>query len=304
MIPSLRKTWTLLVVAAVAVLGVGFVTFRDLARDVFVECRNGVVVEHIDAEDALLPLEAVPLGDASGFTVVYDRVTPDKRIPGLRHYEGVRLTTTSCATPHDGCVCSDVPLPWVEKTVRAEPSDVRLFRHAASGEYVVRGRTWTMTHDETLAIFRWSPSPVRRFVPSRALSARHVPSLVVVVALGALAIAALRARRAIAYAGGMHAWREATLTAEGMLQDEAGATIGVLASGRRRGPGPVIVDPNTLGSASVYRELPVVARRDVAAGTHARWLEATHLRLRDARALCVISTACALLGLAARFLGA
>jgi hypothetical protein len=305
---TLRKTWTLLAVATLAVLGVGFFTFRDLFRDVFVTCKTGFVVEDVDAEGiTLAPLDLVPFGDKSGFVVAYDRVVPDKKNYGLSRYEGVRITTTSCNTvaPGDDCACSSVPLRWVEKTFRATPSDVHLYRHAASGDYVVRARTWTMSSEETIAIFRKSAAPVCRFVPARALSRRHVPSLVVLVAFGALAFGAFRARRAIAYASGMSAWKESTLSSDGMLQDESGATIGVLASGGRRvPPGPVIVDPSSLGSGSVYRELPVVARSLVAAGDHARWAEATALRLRDARSLAAISAACAVLGLVGHFLGA
>jgi len=64
----------------------------------------------------------------------------------------------------------------------------------------------------------------------------------------------------------------------------------------------VLVAPSALSRAGLYRDMPVVQRRDVAEGTHARWSSGTMLRLRDARTLAVISTASALLALVARLL--
>lgn len=123
------------------------------------------------------------------------------------------------------------------------------------------------------------------------------------LALGALGIAIVRSRRAMSYALRIHAWTPAKLTPEGLLESDGGETLGTIAAqswATRVPDGPVLVAPSALSRAGLYRDMPVVQRRDVAEGTHARWTSGTMLRLRDARALAVIGTLCTALAFGAR----
>lgn len=321
---DLKKSFVLLAIATVAVLGVGAITFRDLARDIAPTASHGIVpLGKRDWPSAFTTLDRVELGTKSGYVVTYDRSTNNKN--GEVRFEGVRVTTLECTSLtepvaddlRDRCALNEVRITLLRGQT---PSDVRLYRYDTrgsgsdktwrpAGRYVVKvHETGLSSSDPSVAAFEQFDTPVRRFLPMRVVSTRHVPSLVVLVAFGAFAFALSRARRATAYADGMSQWVEAKLSADGMLQDEAGGTIGVLASGalgRGRVPeGIVLVDPAATQHGSVYRELPVVARHSVAAGSHALWAAATALRLRDAKSLATIGAVTALLGLAARFLGA
>lgn len=52
--------------------------------------------------------------------------------------------------------------------------------------------------------------------------------------------------------------------------------------------------------SQLYRDMPIIARRNVAEGTHALWAGGTMVRLRDARVLALLSSACTLLAFGAR----
>ena len=154
------------------------------------------------------------------------------------------------------------------------------------------------------AAFTISPGASHRVQLGRVVAARHLPLLVVLVALGALVVALFRSRRAMSYALHLNGWTEARLTHGGLLESDTGATLGALEQTRmgQIPPGAVLVAPGALATSGLYRDVPIVARRHVAEGTHARWVAATMVRLRDARALAVISTACALLAMGARII--
>lgn len=314
---DLKKSFVLLAIATIAVLGVGAVTFRDLVRDVVPTASQGVEpLGKREMPTAFSTLDSVEVSK-SGWVITYDRAVSTRH--GGTKFEGTRITRPECVsltepvapTLRDHCALNELPFTLQPGET---PSDVRLYRWFGSrssfgkppvGRWIVKVHGASWGNERLVAGFADVHGPVRHVLPSRIFSARHVPSLVVLVAFGAFAFALSRARRAAAYADGMSAWTEAKLSADGMLQDEAGATIGTLASGFRRVPeGVVLVDPAATRHGSVYRELPVVARRSVAAGSHAMWATATALRLRDAKSLAVIGTLTALLGLAARFLGA
>ncbi len=63
--------------------------------------------------------------------------------------------------------------------------------------------------------------------------------------------------------------------------------------------GAVLLAPNTPGSGGAYRDVPVLGRRDVVMGSHARWTAVTMGRFRNARTLAIVSALCACAGLAA-----
>jgi uncharacterized membrane-anchored protein len=60
----------------------------------------------------------------------------------------------------------------------------------------------------------------------------------------------------------------------------------------------VLVSPAAGRKRAMYRELAIVARGDVALGSHADWREITRRHLRDARVLAVVSASCAVAALA------
>lgn len=171
------------------------------------------------------------------------------------------------------------PLVKVSTSVlRAE--DVRVQRHG-DGLYTVR----TPDGAVTLSVEPGS----RRLVTENLESPRMVPSLIGLVSIAALVFALGRARLAVAYVRRMASWRPLSLTREGMLQDD-GATVGTVETSARMPAGPVLVAPEALSGASVYRELAIVERKAIAPGTHAQWARGTALRLRDARVLSVLAT--------------
>ena len=108
----------------------------------------------------------------------------------------------------------------------------------------------------------------------------------------------------MAYALRIHTWLPAQLTPGGCIEGDDGATLGALEQTRWRQvpPGPVLVAPEAISTGGLYRDVPIVARRHIAEGTHARWTTGTMVRLRDARALAVIGTAAALLSFGARLI--
>lgn len=175
----------------------------------------------------------------------------------------------------------------------------------ATDQYVVKGRhTVSDLRTDFRDAFVIKHGPARHLQADRIFTAHHLPALVVWLALGALGVALVRSRRAMSYALRLHAWTEARLTTEGLIEGESGEPLGTLE--QSRGPrvpaGPVLVAPDALSAAGLYRDMPIVQRRSVAEGTHARWASGTMLRLRDARALAVISTLCTLLAFGARLL--
>jgi hypothetical protein len=68
--------------------------------------------------------------------------------------------------------------------------------------------------------------------------------------------------------------------------------------------GDVLVDPRALEGHDAYRGLPVLTRRNVGSGSHARWYEGTMRRLRDARTLAILAMAGTAFAVVARVLGA
>ena len=55
-------------------------------------------------------------------------------------------------------------------------------------------------------------------------------------------------------------------------------------------------------TAGLYRDMPIVQRRHIVEGTHARWVIGTMRRLCDARALAVVSALCAAFAFGAKLI--
>jgi len=304
---SLHRTWTALGVAALAVLLVAFLVGRDFVRDVYPECSVSLEAAPLGSNEKA-SLERVtletsdPIPNAPGsFQLRFAEKTDVRTYGAVTQYSSVRIVWNDVALDGKPAACGSIPI-----TLSGEaPSDLRLYRVGSSDKYIVEGRhSVSDLHTDVRAAFVMKHGPSRHLQTDRIFTAHHLPALVVWLALGALGVALVRSRRAMSYALRLHAWTPARLTTEGLLEGEAGETLGMLEQSRgpRVPPGPVLVAPEALSAAGLYRDMPIVQRREVAEGTHARWASGTMLRLRDARALAVISTLCTLLAFGARLL--
>jgi hypothetical protein len=304
---SLHRTWTALGVAALAVLLVAFLVGRDFVRDVYPECTVSLETGPFDADAtaSLVPValettEPVP-STPRWFQLRFDQKTDARAYAPVTQYSGVRIVWNDVTLDGKPCACGSVPITLSGET----PSDLRLYRVEGTEQYVVKGRrSGSDLRPDFRDAFVIKHGPARHLQADRIFTAHHLPALVVWLALGALGVAVVRSRRAMSYALRLHAWTPARLTTEGLLEGETGETLGTLE--QSRGPrvpsGPVLVAPEALSAAGLYRDMPIVQRRSVAEGTHARWASGTMLRLRDARALAVISTLSTLLAFGARLL--
>ncbi len=306
---SLHRTWVALAVAALAVLIVAGFVGRDFARDVFSTCTTSLAAVRADPIDdsSLVPetLETTePMPSASRWLQLrFDQKDDARPYAPSTVYSNVRVVLHDVGRDGKPCTCGSMPITLSGET----PADLRLYRVTGTEQYVVKGRhTVSDLRTDFRGAFVLEHSLGRMHLQSdRIFTARQLPALVAWLALGALGVALVRARRAMAYALRMHAWSEAKLTPEGLLESDTGETLGTLAPQSwvtRLPEGPVLVSPSALSRAGLYRDMPVVQRRDVAEGGHARWASGTMVRLRDARALAVVSTACALFAFAARLL--
>jgi len=304
---SLRNTWIAVILAAIAVSVTGFFIMRNFVRDVFVDCR-GSLTQVSESELGSEPdLSRIDRDEKSRFVntdleIKFDEVKSDKdKYYSDTAYKNVRVLWNRTET---GCACKDVVLPW-ERHYGA-PYSATIWRDKSTGLFVVHRPGWSSTNTfqtPPVAVFRKVDNAGHRFQIDRVVSGKHVSMLVFLLALGALGFAATRAIRATPYATRMHAWHSATLRPEGFIESVTGATLGTIESGARIPAGPVIIDPSATAGRDIYREMPILGRRQIAAGSHERWVEGTMRRLRDARSIAIIGTVTTGLALVAHFIG-
>lgn len=309
---SLKRTWVALAIAAAAVLVVAFLAGRDFVRDVLPECAATLEPEIFVVSEATRTLTPVALDRSGtpsveglpdqGFQLRYDTKIASSRFNGsAREYSNVRIVWTDMATDGKPCACGTVPVYMSGEA----PSDLNLFR-GGHDLYIVKGRSDIAAADPSNVrmAFRVKQGTARQLQNDRIFTARHLSLLIVWFAFGALAVAVVRARRAMSYALRMHTWTEAKLDDDGMIADDGGATIATLEQGRVgvMPAGPILVAPSALSTSGLYRDMPIVAYGNVAEGDHARWGRGTMLRLRDARALAIISTLSTLAAFSARLI--
>lgn len=255
----LSQTFALLAASAAAVLLLSFFTLRRGSADLFVECRGDLVVEQWGP----------------------DRLhTGAKRAYDFRVEEGLRVTVSRERPP----ACGEIAVP-ARRAPRGRPAWTYDVRALGGDRHVVLDES-----KNTIVVFRYQDRPGRRFVAAHLLSAAQLPSAISLVAIGALLVGVARARRAAAYATRMHAWTEARLRPDGLLESEGGTALGTVDRGARVAAGVVIVDKDALEGHDVYRALPVVVRGRIATGSHERWLDGTMRRLRDARTLAILAS--------------
>lgn len=300
---SLHRTWVALAVATLAVLIGALLTGRDFVRYVSASCP-GTLREVIRStpptqlEPVTLETLTSDVTTTPAFVLTYDQKKTKYGYSTEFRSVRVQWKERDAEAP---CTCGSVAIALAGEA----PSDLHLFREKNTNRYVVKGRSGAAYNDtDVRATFTIDDSPSHRVQLDRVFGARQLPFGVALVALGALAVALFRSRRAMSYARTIHAWTEARLTSGGMIESDAnGGTLGTVEHTRFGyiPAGPVLVAPEALATNGLYRDVPIVQRRQIAEGSHARWASGTMLRLRDARALAVISTACTLLALGARF---
>lgn len=294
MIRRLQRTRSALAVSAAIVAIVSFFTFRRANDDVFVACSGDLVVEHDAYEPAGGTLPRAPTGDYR----IEARARWDRT--GRARYDRVRVVASR---EGDLPACNDVAVPWDRSGDPEYALEVRVLgedRYAVTGP-VVGGRYYGSP--ETLVVFHRDARAGRRFVAKNLASPSQLPTAVTLVAVAALVVGLFRARRAAAYATRMHAWTEARLRPDGLLESESGMALGTVDRGARVRAGAVIVDRACLEGHDVYRGLPVVVRGRIAAGSHERWASGTLRRMRDAQTLAVIASLVAGAACLARLLG-
>lgn len=299
---SLRTTWIAVLVASLAVVVSGVFIIKNFLHHVFVDCRG--TLQSVDASELsesgrnLYPSQE----KRSDLEVRYDTVEPssDKAKYTPTQYKNVRIVWNREASDSSTvtCACKDIPVKY-EARYYGSPSALRIHRDDVTGLYVVRDPQG----GKELAVFRKIDNKGRRFQSDKLLEGNNVPLAVFLLALGSLAIAAFRVISAAPYARSMHAWRPATLRNDGVVEGESGATLGMMENRSRIPAGKVIVDPAALEGRDIYREMPILTRRQVGAGSHERWSEGTARRLRDARSLAVIASMATGLSLVASILG-
>lgn len=298
-VPSrLRATYALLAVAFVTCLVVAFISFRCLKREVIPECHG--VLEHVDYEP--------PTGwsfDRLPSSGVFGPTSDTLRVEADPVYRGSLRVVRVHPEGGDLLVCGDITM-YGQDAAFHSPNEYTLFRGPHDVYVAVQGGNPPSPFDATTraAVFRTVNVDETVWQPGRLFSPRALTVVISVAAIFALLIALVRARRGIAYATKLHAWTEGELGDGGRVLDANGEALGIVASSSSWiGRGPVLVAP-TPKTDTMYREMRILDRRDVAQGSHAAWATITMRGLRDARALAIVSTACSALALAGHMLGA
>lgn len=286
----LTKALAVVLVALVAVVALSIVSWVSLRG-------AGMSLEVVERECRLLPSDG---SLRAGLGSDWQQVDPpllgkegelSLRLQGTSASDAVAvLTLVSPTTP-------TTTARDARKTVTfslAEPRPSRalnLFCHRATGECHVH--ELVTVHGGRQEVYRLGIVRVHRSKIGRLYLA------IGLLAMGALTVAGEKLRRGAAYVRKLSGWSEATLGAEDRVEASDAALLGVLASPRSLDPGPVLVAPAITRQAASYRDLAVIARNQIVAGTHATWERGTMRRLRDALTLALVSTICSALALAA-----
>ncbi len=291
MASELRRTWITLAVALLAILPVAGFAFGSYVADVFPVCRGTLELSESASlgpgnTSASFPLDV----DRGGFAFHLDTFEAE---PGLVSWAKiVRVEKDASGATHE---CGGVVL----HAARVSNAGGAMVGQGNS-TYVYVDNRW----DREGTVLRAIELPTRHVQRSRVIGRGHLPALIMFVAMLALGFAMVRTRRASLYATRLHAWSEARLDPSGRITTEGGEQLGVVAASAPLAAVGVLVSSTAGKKRDVYRELPIVARDQVALGSHALWREVTWRHLRAARALAIVSVACAVAALVARTLGA
>lgn len=289
---ELRRTWVLLAVALLTILPVGGIALASYVADVYPLCRGTLEASAVERAStgrgetsAIFPLD-VARGNSAFHLDTFEadpgRVTWAKIV---RVESDANAATLECG----GVVLRDAGVSNAGGAIMAR----------GDGTYAYVDKRWSVEG----TVLRPIERPTRHVQCSRLIARRHLPASMVLVAMLALGFAAVRARSGSLYARRPHAWNGARLEPSGRISTEGGEQLGVVAGSAPVVAVDVLVSPAAGRKREVYRELPIVARGEVALGSHADWREVTRRHLRDARMLAVVSTSCAVAALGARMLG-
>jgi hypothetical protein len=296
---SLRNTWIAVLIASLAVIVSGGFIIKNFLHHVFVDCKG--TLQAVDASElSANGRNYYPTDEKrTDLEVRYDTIESSEKHKNYTptHYKNVRIVWNR-ADSGVSCACKDIPIKFEERYYNS-PSSLRIHRDDVTGLYIVRDPE----AGKDLAVFRKIDNKGSRFQSDKLLEGNNVPLAVFLIALGALAIAAYRVISAGPYARHMHAWRPATLRNDGVVEGESGATLGMMENRSRIPAGKVIVDPAALEGRDIYREMPILTKKQVGAGSHERWTDGTWRRLRDARSLAIIASMATGVSLVASILG-
>lgn len=286
---ALERTVVQLGLALVAVLAIGSFTTWRFVSYVDVPCRGRLAAA--DARE----LSGEPRVPARELEIVNDAyVTKEGFVRSrgtfvaVKPADGVRACNTVPFTPAHG---TDTSMYRVEYDPRAT-----LYAVVDTAEPRADGQPAV-----PLAVRRFDHVG-RVFDATRVVDRYNVSMLVFLVALGALGLGALRLGQARPYAKRMHRWRPGTLREDGVVESETGVTLGRVDPSSKLPPGDVIVDPAAFEDRDVYREVPILTRKTVGAGSHERWTAGTLRQLRDARSLAALTALTTAAALVARLL--
>ena len=271
----LFRTWLLLAIALIGLPPVAWVVTAGSVRDLFPTCRGtlakGPATWQLGPEEnQRVALDA----DLGGFSLHLEtKLANDGRVGWARL---VRMENDDAGAP---CECGQVIL-------RHEGvSNFSGNLQSVADGYVYVDSSWNNEGTVVKPVAR----PTRHFQRSRILSPRHLPALVTLLALGALAFAIARARRGIVYVTRMATWNEGTLDADGRIETDTGERLGMLGGAAPIVAGPILISPKARSQHEAYREIPIIARSRIAFGTHAAWQATTTKSLREASTLIIMS---------------
>jgi hypothetical protein len=290
MLKALRSTRALLALASLAILLVAALTLPDAFTRIVPRCV-GTLGETADTPYLSEPddpfEETIALGqERDGVVLRLDtELASDGRVGWAR------IVRVERDVRGEACECGSVRLR--DAGVSSAGGRVQR-RHGGVLVYV--DARW----GEGAGQFRIIDRAKRNLQRDRIFVRESLPVLIALLAVGAIGVASCLTRRATGYATRLHSWTEARFEASGRVVSHAGEIVGVLDDvGRSLVHGAVLVAPEATAAHGIYRDVPILARRHVALGTHVQWRGATMRRLRDARVLALISAACAVAGFAA-----
>lgn len=292
--PCVRTTWLLIAVALLTVAASSVFIGKRFVQHVFTECHGRLVA--IPTDEVPTTSTSEPRNRITDLEVRYDTVEDNKTglLRGDR-YTNIRVVWNRA----DGCACEDVVIPHVS----GAPWSLHVHHYEGTDVYVVRETSALYETADVLVAFRKVEGASRKLDRAKLMDGSNASMLVLFVAMIALLIAVARAIRATPYALRMQGWHEAVLRNDGVVESMTGATLGRMVDRARVPAGDVIINPSAYEGRDVYREMPILTRRVVGAGSHDRWREGTLRQLRDARVIAVISGVTTLLALTARLLG-
>ncbi|MBX3227699.1 MAG: hypothetical protein KIT84_15190 [Labilithrix sp.] len=272
MAKTYRLTRALVLFALAAVLAAGIFIVRSVVRHAMEPCK-GTLVE-VPLGELTDPAHAEREVEVGSNLEIEAELRTSRGGPSV--YEQVRVVWRR---PDAACSCTTIPLPGGAKTFE-------LRRDRETGAFIAVDYVGRPT-----VAFRKTETSGSVFRPKRLLEPNNVGALVFLVAIGALSLAVSKVLLARPYATRLRNWQSATLRNDGLVESPTGASLGRIGPRIYIAAGDVIVEPAVYEGRDVYREMPLFARKDIAAGHHDRWTNGTLHRMRDARTLAILATA-------------